>query len=266
MTCPSPPLLRCTLVRFGAQHHRLIMTNHHLLLDGWSMPILVRELRTFTPTTLYPHTLPRVTPYQDYLTWLAHQHQPTAETAWQHALAGLTGPTHLAPVDPTLAPMLPQQHTLQLPEQLHTALHHHARHHGLTLNTIIQAAWGLLLGQMTGSHDVVFGAVVSGRPPQLPGVDTMVGLFINMVPIRVQLHPAEPLITLMTRLQDDQSTLTAHQHLGLTHIHQLTGMSELFDTEMVFENYPLDSQDLPTDQTPACASPPSPAATPPTTR
>jgi len=244
-----PPLLRFTLVHLGPHQHRLIMTSHHLLLDGWSMPILVRELLALYTHHADPSILPRATSYRDYLAWLAHQDQAAAEAAWHHALAGLTEPTHLAPVDRARAPMLPEQLTLHVPEQLNTAVHEHARRHGLTLNTILQASWALLLGRITGSQDVVFGAVVSGRPPQLPGIDTMIGLFINMIPVRVRLNPAEPLTTLITRLQDYQSTLAAHQHLGLTHLRHLTGMTELFDTVIVLENYPRGYHDLPTPDT-----------------
>jgi amino acid adenylation domain-containing protein/thioester reductase-like protein/non-ribosomal peptide synthase protein (TIGR01720 family) len=242
------PLLRLTLVHLSPHHHRLIMTTHHLLLDGWSMPVLLRELVALYASRGDTSTLPRVTPYRDYLAWLADQDRPAAEQAWRHALAGLTQPTHLAPVNPTRAPMIPDQITLEVSEQLTTALHDQARRHGLTLNTIIQGTWGLLLGRMSASNDVVFGAIVSGRPPDIPHVETMIGLFINMVPVRVRLDPTEPLITMMARLQDEQSILTAHQHLGLTRIHHLAGMNDLFDTPMVFQNYlsePLTQDTLP---------------------
>ncbi|MCA1682093.1 MAG: condensation domain-containing protein, partial [Actinobacteria bacterium] len=238
LTCP--PLLRFTLLRLGPRHHRLIMTNHHILLDGWSMPILIRELLALYASRGDTAVLPRVTPYRDYLSWLTHQDRPAAEQAWGQALAGLPGPTRLTPVDPARAPMTPQRITLEVPDQLSTALNDQARRHGLTLNTIIQGAWGVLLSRMSAHPDVVFGAVVSGRPPHIPGVEAMIGLFINMVPVRVRVDPAETLITMMTRLQNEQSTLSAHQHLGLAQIQHLTGMGELFDTAMVFENYPVD--------------------------
>ena len=236
-----PPLLRLILLQLGPQHHHLIMTHHHTLLDGWSMPILIRELSALYANQGDTSTLSRVTPYRNYLAWLSQQDQPAAKQAWRHALTGLTEPTRLAPVDPDRSPIIPEQIIVAVPTQLTTALHDQARHHSLTLNTIFQAAWGLLLSRMSATHDVVFGAVVSGRPPQIPGVETMIGLFINMVPVRVQVNPAETLITMMTRLQDEQSALSAHQHLGLPHIQHLAGMGELFDTAMVFENYPWDS-------------------------
>ena len=103
------------------------------------------------------------------------------------------------------------------PEQLASTLHDQARRLGLTLNTIMQGAWALLLSQFTGHRDVVFAAIASGRPPHIPGIETMVGLLITMTPVRVQLNPTDTLTTILTKLQYEQSTLTAHQHLELAH-------------------------------------------------
>ncbi len=119
-----------------------------------------------------------------------------------------------------------------------------ARSRGLTLNTFIQAAWGILLGRLTGRSDVVFGVTVAGRPPEIAGIERMVGLFINTLPLRLKLDPATPLLTLLSELQDAQSRLIAHQHVGLAEIQGLTGLGELFDTLVVFENYPLDHSGL----------------------
>ncbi|MBV9010731.1 MAG: amino acid adenylation domain-containing protein, partial [Pseudonocardiales bacterium] len=236
----SPPLLRLTLVRLAPAHHRLIMTFHHITFDGWSMSVLVRDLFALYASRGDTSQLPRVSPYRDYLAWLTHQDRRAAEQAWCQALAGLPGPTHLAPANRRRASVIPEQITIEITPQLSADLHDHARRQGLTLNTILQGVWAVLVSGMSGTQDVVFGAVASGRPPQLPGVETMVGLFINMAPVRVQYTPAETLITMMTRLQDEQSALSAHRHLGLPQIQHLAGMGELFDTVMAFENYPWD--------------------------
>jgi hypothetical protein len=193
-----PPLLRFVLVHHSPLQHRLIMTCHHILLDGWSMPVLVAELLALYAARGDRSGLPRVTPYRDYLAWLARQDRPAAELAWRQALAGLEQGTHLAPVDPARAPMTPEQISVVIPDQLTAALHDHARRYGLTLNTVMQGAWAVLLSRLSASPDVVFGAVVSGRPPELPRVETMIGLFINMVPVRVHCRPAQPLITTLT--------------------------------------------------------------------
>ncbi|MEU3422355.1 amino acid adenylation domain-containing protein [Streptomyces murinus] len=236
----EPPLLRFSLVRLAAEHHRLIMTTHHILLDGWSTPILVRELTTLYGSHGDAAALPRVTPYRQYLGWLAGQDRPAAEAAWREALAGLEQPTLLTPVDPTRAARMPERLTVELDEDRTAALADWARRQGVTMNTVLRAAWGLVLSRHTGQDDVVFGTVVAGRDPQLPGVEAMVGLFINMVPVRVALDPARSLRSTVTRLQQEQTRLTVHHHLGLARIQQLAGTGDLFDTAMVFENYPWD--------------------------
>ncbi len=233
-----PPLVRFALIRLGAQEHRLVITNHHILMDGWSMPVLVHEL-----LTLYAQkgdALPRVTPYRDYLAWLAAQDRAAAVAAWQEALAGLEEGTRLAPQDRARAPLVPEQIVRELSDALTAALTQQARRQGLTLNTYIQAAWAILLGRLSGRDDVVFGVTVAGRPPEIAGIESMVGLFINTLPLRVKLPPGQPLNALLRAVQESQSRLMAHPHLGLAEIQGLAGVGELFDTLVVFENYPVD--------------------------
>ncbi|MET9611076.1 amino acid adenylation domain-containing protein, partial [Streptomyces sp. NPDC006512] len=238
------PLMRFALLRTGAERHRLVMTNHHILLDGWSMPVLVKEL-----LTLYGHSgdgtaLPRVTPHRDYLTWLAGQDRAAAEAAWSEVLHGLEEPTLVAPAGRDGSPAAPDRVTVDLPAELTARLTDVSRTGGFTLNTLLQAAWALVLGQLTGRTDVVFGGTVSGRPPQVAGVESMIGLFINTLPVRVALDPAETLGALLDRLQTQQAALMDHQYLGLTDLQQTAGLGELFDTLVVFENYPLDADVL----------------------
>ena len=188
-----PPLLRFALIRLSADEHRLVLTNHHLLMDGWSMPVLVRELLTLYAQHGDAGALPRVTPYRDYLAWIAAQDRDAALAAWQDALAGLDEGTRLAPPDRARAPVAPEQITHLLSETLTTELSQQARRHGLTLNTLIQAAWGMLLGRLSGRDDVVFGVTVAGRPPEIAGIEQMVGLFINTLPLRIKLAAGKPL-------------------------------------------------------------------------
>ncbi|WP_234343581.1 condensation domain-containing protein, partial [Streptomyces sp. WM6372] len=145
-----------------------------------------------------------------------------AEEAWRRSLAGVEEATRLAPVRAGRVPVAPERVTVRLPEQLTAALTAAARSCGVTLNTVVQQAWAVLLGHMTGQDDVVFGATVAGRPAQIPGIESMVGLFINTVPVRVRLKPAESVREALVRLQDEQSALLPHQHLKLTDIHHLT--------------------------------------------
>jgi len=131
---------------------------------------------------------------------------------------------------------------VHLPEGIGERLARIARAQGLTVNTVVQGAWAALLSTLTGRGDVVFGAAVSGRPPELPGVESMVGLLINTVPVRIVFDPDLPLLETLQRVQDEQSALTEHHHLGLTEIHRLVDTSDLFDTIMAFESYPLDKE------------------------
>ncbi|GAB1640211.1 amino acid adenylation domain-containing protein [Krasilnikovia sp. MM14-A1259] len=230
-----PPLLRMTLTRLAADLHRLTITHHHILLDGWSAPLLVREL---LDGYARPGSLPPVTPYKAYLSWLSRWDRQAATAAWRQALSGLDGPTRVAPAGTATEPVVSDSVETALPPTLSARLTGLARGHGLTLNTLIQAAWGLLLARTTGRDDVVFGATVSGRPPQLPGVESMIGLFINTVPVRVRIDPAEPARDLLVRLQDEQAALIEHQYLGLADIQRVAAHGQLFDTLTVFESYP----------------------------
>ncbi|WP_219536740.1 non-ribosomal peptide synthetase [Nonomuraea guangzhouensis] len=233
-----PPALRFTLVKMAAEDHRLIVANHHILYDGWSLPILLRELVALYHSRGDASALPRVTPFRDYLTWLGRQDPGETEAEWRRALDGLSQPSRLFPDAPERVPELPGRLILDLPDAVASGLVESMRARDITANTVVQGAWALLLGELTGGKDVVFGAVVSGRPPDLPGVESMVGMFMNTVPVRVRLDPSEPYAALLARLQEEQAALLAHQHMSLGSIHRMCGIGELFDTVVTVENYP----------------------------
>ncbi|GAB3467271.1 non-ribosomal peptide synthetase [Actinophytocola sediminis] len=241
-----PPLLRFLLVRLGPRRHRFVVTSHHILWDGWSFPVLMDELFRLYALGGDGAGLPPVTPYRDYLRWLAARDSAAAETAWRMALAEVEEPTLLAAATNHDTPTLPDRHTVSLPPGLTSALARTARACGVTVNTVVQGAWAFLLGRLAGRDDVVFGTTVSGRPADLDGVESMVGLFINTVPVRVRLDGAEPVAALLARLQDEQSALTPHQYLGLAHIQRVAGLDTLFDTHLTFENYPMNDDVLAT--------------------
>nr|BFE81260.1 hypothetical protein GCM10020093_038610 [Planobispora longispora] len=232
-----PPLLRVALVRTGPARTRLIFTNHHILLDGWSTPLLAAELLALY-TGAEPPSAP---PYRDYLAWLVRQDRAAAADAWKHALRGLGGPTLVAPDPAGRPPAEPGRVRAHLSEDLTGRLTAVLRSRSLTLNTAVQGAWALLLALLTGRDDVVSGCTVSGRPAELPGVERMIGLFINTLPVRVRLRPEETLSGLLTRIQAEQAELLPHHHLGLAEIQRLHGSGPLFDTMTVLENYPLDA-------------------------
>ncbi|CAM5564418.1 Non-ribosomal peptide synthetase OS=Streptomyces fumanus OX=67302 GN=GCM10018772_70860 PE=4 SV=1 [Streptomyces fumanus] len=236
-----PPLLRLLLIRLDGSRYRLLVTMHHIVLDGWSLPVLFHELSQVYAAGGDPSGLPPVASYRDYLAWLNRQDQDAARAAWAEALAGITEPTLLVPAgQDTPAPVLPHHLSTRTGQALAGRLRDTARTLGLTLNTVVQGAWAQLLGTLTGRTDVVFGATVAGRPAELPGVERMLGLFINTLPVRVTLDPARPLTDTLAEVQSRQSGLLAHQHLGLAEVQRAAGPGATFDTLIVYENFPGD--------------------------
>ncbi|MCX4237829.1 non-ribosomal peptide synthetase [Streptomyces ortus] len=234
-----PPLLRCAFVRLDGERGRLLLTFHHSVADGWSLPVLHRELLAGYGEDADP--LPEVTPYRTYLRTLAAADRDAARETWRGALAGIEEPTRLVETPADGTPITPAQVRVELSEQLTARLSARARELGVTLGTVVQGAWGLLLGRLTGRQDVVFGTTVSGRDAEVEGIESMVGLFINTLPTRFCWEPADTLAGLLGRLQDEQAALLDHQHLGLAEIQRVAGLAgggELFDTLVVFENYP----------------------------
>jgi amino acid adenylation domain-containing protein/non-ribosomal peptide synthase protein (TIGR01720 family) len=233
-----PPMLRATLVRGDPERHWLLLTVHHIVADGWSQPILFQELLAlYAPGEELPR-LPEVASYRDYLGWLAERDRPAAREAWATVLHGVDEPTRLAPV----AVSAPRQEfvRVEVPVDVTGAVVARGREHGLTLGTIAQGAWGLVLGRFTGRDDVVFGSTVSGREAAVAGIESMIGLFINTLPVRVRWRADESVAEVFARLQDEQAGLLDHQHLGLSDIQRAAGSGELFDTLVVVENYQLD--------------------------
>ncbi|MET9210698.1 MULTISPECIES: amino acid adenylation domain-containing protein [unclassified Nocardia] len=240
----AAPLLRFTLVRTPETAH-LLVTSHHILIDGWSTPLLLQELLTAYAVGGRSRRLPKIAPYRDYLAWLAEQDLDAARQAWRSALTGLAEPTPLAPVDQGREIATGTGETgFELSTADTAALSTLAAGLGVTVNTVVQAAWGLLIARLVDRDDVVFGATVSGRPATLDGVERMVGLFLNAIPVRVRLHPGDTVAELLRRLQDDQAALLEHHYLGLGEIQEIAGIDALFDTLVVFESFPVDREGL----------------------
>ncbi|MEU6378918.1 amino acid adenylation domain-containing protein [Streptomyces sp. NPDC046909] len=237
----SPPLIRLALAVLEPDRAELVLTAHHVLFDGWSTPLLMRDLLLLYASDGDATGLPRARDYDDFLTWHARQDHQESARAWAAALDGVQDPTLLVPHTGTgdasagignLEVAFDDKHGLS---RLATQL-------GVTLNTLLQGAWALLLANLTGRSDIVFGATVSGRPPAVHGVDDMVGLFINTIPVRVGCRPQDTFADLLTSLQDRQAALLDHHQHSLAEIQRATGLSTLFDTMVVFESFPIDRE------------------------
>ncbi|MET9398891.1 amino acid adenylation domain-containing protein [Kitasatospora sp. NPDC002965] len=233
----APPLLRLVSVLAPGGGQRILITNHALLWDGWSAGLFLQELLIGCAGESAPEL---GLPYRDFLRWLAAQDAEQGRTAWREALADLAEPTLLAPQARERAALLPQEVTAGISAELTARIAAFARERGLTLNTVLSGAWGLLLSGLTAREDVVFGATVSGRPAELAGIDATIGMFLNTVPVRARLDGAESVAGFLTRLQAEQTTLLAHHQIGLGEIQRGTGFGRLFDTLQVLRNTPAD--------------------------
>ncbi|MFX0580695.1 amino acid adenylation domain-containing protein, partial [Nocardia nepalensis] len=238
------PLLRFTVYRTVSGDTHLVLTAHHILLDGWSMPLLMKDLLV-RYATRSDASLPAVRPYRDYLAWLARQDREITLRAWDCALAGVE-PTLLAPalVRPTLPDNGFGRSAFELSATETAALTAFAAAAQVTVNTVLQAAWGVVIAGLTDREDVVFGVTVSGRPPQLDGVDAMVGLFVNTIPVRVRFDSATTVSRLLSDLQAEQAALLEHHYLGLAEVQGVAGGNELFDSLVAYESYPIDAEGL----------------------
>ncbi|MGW0246372.1 non-ribosomal peptide synthase/polyketide synthase [Nocardia goodfellowii] len=237
-----PPLLRLTLAPMTAQRSELVLTAHHVLLDGWSMPLLIQDLLRLYASGADNTALPQAPDYTEFLKWLSRQDSAAGVAAWSHELEGVQEPTLLAGADPggSASSAGVERIEVPLPAETATALSRQAAALGITVNTVVQGGWGMLLAASTGRHDVIAGATVSGRPPSIAGVDAMVGLFINTVPVRVRFGPRDTVADVLIDVQARQVALLDHHHVGLSDIHQATGLNILFDTLIAFESYPVD--------------------------
>ncbi|HEX4223980.1 MAG TPA: AMP-binding protein, partial [Pseudonocardiaceae bacterium] len=232
----TAPLLRVLLIRLATDRHLLVVTDHHMLLDGWSVPLLYRDLFELYGRGGDATGMPEITPFRDFLAWRSTKDADTAEAAWVRAFESFAEPTFVAPTADLSASAVQGTAEHDLDAATTAALTGAARAAGLTVNSLLHGAWALTLEALTGNRDVAFGASVSGREPELPGAETIVGLIMNTVPVRAALDPAEPLADALVRMQTEQSGLIAHHHLGLADLQRAVGKGELFDTIVGFEN------------------------------
>lgn len=269
------PLMRCALLQVADDTYNFVWTHHHLLLDGWCNAILLQEVFAYYEAICQGQSimLPSPRPYRDYILWLQQQNQTEAEQFWRQTLQGFTSPPPLLSLlgqshrnSPDTADSSYQEQQLEFSQSATATLQSFAQQHRLTLSTLIQAAWAMLLSRYSQSTDLLFGITVSGRPSDLAGVETMIGLFINSLPVRVKIEPGMPLIDWLRQLQVQQSELMHYSYSALVDIQTWSNLPQglpLFDSLIVFENYPssitaaLQNHTLPLQITPVPASVPA---------
>ncbi|MEU9012545.1 amino acid adenylation domain-containing protein [Streptomyces sp. NPDC048479] len=232
----APPLFRLKLIRLTENTDRLMLSHHLVAWDGWSQSVFLDELLGLYAAAGDDTALPVPGSYRDYLSWLAEQDFDAARETWRHALAGLDEPTLVAR-NRGDEPTIPRRRTFDLSPELSDRLRASAREHGLTINTVLSAAWALVLSATVGRDDVVFGATVAGRPADVSGVDTAIGMFLNTVPLRVTFDPDEPVADLLRRMQSERVALMDHEYLGLAELQRAGGHNTLFDTLYVLQNF-----------------------------
>ncbi|WP_198730480.1 condensation domain-containing protein [Mycolicibacterium baixiangningiae] len=238
-------LIRALLIRIAPERHLLSLVNHHLILDGWSMPVLLREL-----LSIYEHhgsdsALPTPIPYRRFFEWLETNVDHDASlSAWEELLTDAE-PFLIAPETPD-EPTEMEVLDCVLPEDLYHSARKLAADQGLTFSTCLQVAWALTLAKFTGRTDVIYGSPVSGRPADLTGHESMVGLFINTIPIRIPCPPALSVADIFAQAQATNASLLDHHHIGLTDLHRISGTHKLFDSMFVVENYPMSNDDFAT--------------------
>ncbi len=244
------PLIRLALLSTADDVHQFVWSHHHLLLDGWSLPLLLKEVVVFYEAFRQDQDvyLPPARPFRDYIAWLQEQDVVKAEAFWRRTLRGFAAPTPLI-VDGLAArpewTEVKEDYVLQrtlVPDKTTAALRSLVRKHQLTLNTLVQGAWALLLNCYSGEDDVVFGATVSGRPADMVRAESMVGLFINTLPVRVRVRPNASVLSWLKELQIQQAELRQYEYGPLVEIHGWSDVPRnlpLFESLLVFENYPL---------------------------
>lgn len=248
----AAPLLRFSLITLSPLRSELALTAHHVLFDGWSLPLIEQELMHLyagADLDAVEHG------FREFLRWQSRQDTGRAVAAWTEELSGVTRPTLLAtgsvPVgDGAPVPLGREteigprdeigQCDVRLTRQEAAAAVRAAAACGITANVLVQGAWAVVLAQLTGSSDVLFGSSVAVRPPQLPDVYTAVGMFTNTVPVRVRCEPADSLEQLFRVVQDAQARTLEHYQVGLGDIQRAIGVNPLFDTIVVFESFPVD--------------------------
>jgi thioesterase domain-containing protein/acyl carrier protein len=243
------PLIRLALFQTGEQAYQFVWTFHHILLDGWCIPLIAKETLTFYEAFSNDQdvVLEPACPYTNYITWLKQQDLSQAEAFWRKTLQGFIRPTPLGiETEPGSFSAQEKRYGEQkdrLPASATAVLQALVGQHHLTLSSLIQGVWALLLSRYSDNTEVLFGATVSGRPADLEGVETMIGFFINTVPVRIKIPPEASLWSWLQDIQTRNLAQQAFAYCSAGQIHQwseMPGVLPLYESILVFENYPVD--------------------------
>lgn len=238
-------LMRASVFQTGPSSYRWIWSYHHILLDGWCFGLVVQELFAIYHALLHdiPYRLEPVKPYKEYIQWLEKQDKQASLEYWTQSLAGFEGQS-------TFKEQRKQTNEHELGEiewamskEETAALSELALQQNATLSSALQSAWSILLSRYQRSNDVLFGTVVSGRPADLAGVDRMVGLFINVIPRRIQLTDQMTFRSLLSETQQQSLAAEPHQYIPIYDIQAKAGQQQLIDHIVVFENVPAAKKD-----------------------
>jgi len=241
------PLNRMTLLHTGHDMYEFVWSFHLLLMDGWSMQVMLKDLLTLYHSIRTGQTVELETPlpYREFIKWQQRQPQDQAEAYWRNVLKGFTTPTPLVfdktpPAGIAVRPDFKEKNVV-LDEETTNSLRLFGNKYHLTLNTLIQGAWALLLSRRSGTDDVLFGNAVSGRSAAIPKIDSAVGLFVNVLPVRVIVPPAARVIDWLNGLQKQQVEEMRYEFCSLASIHRWSDVPRdqpFFDSVIVFQNYP----------------------------
>jgi non-ribosomal peptide synthetase component F len=250
----APPLMRLALFRLAPTAWQFVWTYHHILLDGWSTPVVFQEVMAFYQAFAQDRDLALEMPrgYRDYILWLKRQDMNRAEEYWRERLKGFSAPTPLSSLQPqghafdsqhdSDQPSETNDREIWLPADQVQLLQSAARQHRVTLNTLVNAAWALLLSRFSADEEICYGVTVSGRPPDLPDAEQIVGLFINTLPVRVRVDAHQKVSDFLSELQAQFVEMRQYEYTPLVDIHRWSGVPghlSLFETILVYENYPI---------------------------
>ncbi|PWC36560.1 hypothetical protein TSO352_11955 [Azospirillum sp. TSO35-2] len=247
-TLDRAPLMRLALIGAGPNRRWLVWSRHHLVVDGWCSILLVDEVLERYRARLAGEApaLPTRRPFRDHVAWLERQDGRQSARFWRDFLDGVDGTTPLPMLAevalgaaPQTAPAIPLGRTVTLDEAETARLTAAARGLGVTLNTLLQGAWGLVLAARAGRDDVLFGVTSAGRPAELEGAERMLGVFINTLPLRVRAAGNRTLGDYLRGIQADNAAMREHEHSALADIQAAAGVGSLFDTLLVFQNLPM---------------------------